>query len=565
VSTAPTITCASGVIAGTGPTISAGSTGNCVQWTSATALGNSGSACGSGGGGGTTTNNYYAGALTQIGATQSGGSSSVTFSSIPTGYTDLFLVADVRGDTAATSTQVRLTLNGDTGANYDSTYVVGINSAASSVGAFASTSITVLDMPAASATASLSGGLNIQILNYAGTARHKSVLTQGGSRFGATAANMENLSYFADWRSTSAVTSLTLTAQAGNFTADSKFTLYGRGGSNVSATATSMTPQGRLTLTSNTPVLAADATAQGTIYYAPFVGNLLTVGGVSYTFSQITYALNTTAHTSGNLYDIGAYNNSGTPALCTSPAWTNSTTRSNAIAQSATFGLWVNSATLTCNLTGGTTTTSLAAGEWTYLGTFYATGNGQTGVAFAPATAGGGTANILGLSNAYNRRPVIALNRDNTASWPYGTGTWRAKNAAATGSGLNNRITFVDGLQQSLIAGNQTVFVTAAGCQAGLDLDSTSATPQMGGQSNAVTMLTTPDRWGPQLGLHFVQAVEWGSGSCTFSGASAGLTTSGFSITLEMHLPLLLPMAAAGRRRRRRANDNQDRARARAA
>ena len=72
-------------------------------------------------------------------------------------------------------------------------------------------------------------------------------------------------------------------------------------------------PQGRLTLTSNTPVMTADATAQTSVYYTPFQGNILPIyDGAnmdSYTFGQLTMSLNTSNQTSGNLYDLFAFLN----------------------------------------------------------------------------------------------------------------------------------------------------------------------------------------------------------------------------------------------------------------
>src|SRR5689334_1222868 len=49
---------------------------------------------------------------------------------------------------------------------------------------------------------------------------------------------------------------------------------------NSAVTPVETPPQGRLTLTSNTPVMTADATGQGTIYYTPYQGNQLPVAGV---------------------------------------------------------------------------------------------------------------------------------------------------------------------------------------------------------------------------------------------------------------------------------------------
>lgn len=305
----------------------------------------------------------------------------------------------------------------------------------------------------------------------------------------------------------------------------------------VTGASTVFPPQGRLTLTSNTPVMTADATAQGTIYYAPYQGAQVPVGGTMLTFSQITYTLNTTAHASGSLYDVFAYSNAGTVALCTGPAWTSSTARNAAISLSS--GIWTNTATLTCNLTASTTTTSLAANAATYLGTFYATANGQTGMAFQPAAASGGpaVAPTLGLWNAYNRVTVEAIARDSKASWTRTTASW----AAADGSNLN-RVNWVDGLAQS--RARCTYQVTANGITGsvasaiGCILDSTSANPQLSGIQVASSQVNIgiDETFQPQMGFHFAQAVEYSTGStATFSGNPTGsLQTMQLLLRLEM-------------------------------
>ena len=90
---------------------------------------------------------------------------------------------------------------------------------------------------------------------------------------------------------------------------------------------------GRLTLTSGTPVTTADVTGAGTLYYTPYVnGQIALYDGSStwtvYTFTERSLALTVT---SGKNYDVFAYNNSGTVTLELSAAWTNDTTRADAL------------------------------------------------------------------------------------------------------------------------------------------------------------------------------------------------------------------------------------------
>lgn len=94
----------------------------------------------------------------------------------------------------------------------------------------------------------------------------------------------------------------------------------------------SMIPGGRLTLTSGTPVTTSDVTGATSIYYTPYVSNVISLWtGARWQpieFSEYTLALGTL--TSGKPYDVFAYLSSGVLAL-EMLAWTNDTTRATAI------------------------------------------------------------------------------------------------------------------------------------------------------------------------------------------------------------------------------------------
>ena len=298
--------------------------------------------------------------------------------------------------------------------------------------------------------------------------------------------------------------------------------------------------QGRLTLTSATPVLSADATAQATVYYTPFIGNFIPIyNGSSFvntTFSELSIALDSNAahsgyQQSGKNFDFFVYNDSGTIRLGTGPTW-----NAGAVAGSDTArgtgagstelqqlnGIWTNknSITLRFGSVSGNTT-SVSANQATYVGTMRTTADGQTGMAFKPTAAGGGTNNVLGLWNAYNRVRVAAYSRDSTSSWTYSGGTWRVANAGGTGSGLNNRVSWVDGLQQSRAEATYAVAArpgtTVGGSNSvGVNFNSTSATPS-GEQGYSDTSSTTSDVTSGTitsydntilLGFNFAQAME---------------------------------------------------------
>lgn len=280
--------------------------------------------------------------------------------------------------------------------------------------------------------------------------------------------------------------------------------------------AVPLTPGGRLTLTSNTPVMTADATAQGTVYYAPYVHARLPLytgsAWVMRAFSQLTLTLNSTDNVSGSLYDIFVVDVGGTLTLGTGPAWTNTTTRADAIA--LLNGIWTNNTSIALRANGSALTGSpFAANIATYLGTIYCTANGQTGMAFEPAAASGGTNNILGLSNAYNLVPVAALVRNSKANWTVANTSW-----AATDASNSCRCSWVDGLRQSTISAQYHQYssqpTVGKNSRCGMSLDSTSATPRTSGRNSSQSANTQSDMaafdvWMPQIGFHFIQMQQF--------------------------------------------------------
>lgn len=147
--------------------------------------------------------------------------SSFTFSSIPATYTDLRLVIVAGG---STGDNCSLRINGDTGTNYSETGLQGNGSAASSWQRPNATYFRLTNaagLPIASNTFLLN---TYDVFNYAGST-NKTVLgvnsnDQNGSGDSSRLVGL--------WRSTSAITSLTiLTNFGGNFVVGSTFTLYG--------------------------------------------------------------------------------------------------------------------------------------------------------------------------------------------------------------------------------------------------------------------------------------------------------------------------------------------------
>lgn len=139
---------------------------------------------------------------------------SVTFSSISSGYTDLYIVATHKG--TAGSNFLYITLNSDTGTNYSYTNLTGNGTTASSSRA---SSITAGGAGSADGTNFATSLINFQ--NYANTTTYKTILSRNGT------ASLNTEATVSLWRSTSAITSILLSYYGNNFAVGSTFTLYG--------------------------------------------------------------------------------------------------------------------------------------------------------------------------------------------------------------------------------------------------------------------------------------------------------------------------------------------------
>jgi hypothetical protein len=152
-------------------------------------------------------------------ATQTLGSAAatVTFSSIPSTYTDLVLIITPQSSSGTASVDIQL--NGDTGTNYSLTYLYGTGSSAAS-GRDSNTAIA--GGGSAVATANIFLTNTVQIQNYSNTTTNKTLLMRTGNTDGNV------LTAVSIWRNTAAITSISLKlATAVNFTTGSTFTLYG--------------------------------------------------------------------------------------------------------------------------------------------------------------------------------------------------------------------------------------------------------------------------------------------------------------------------------------------------
>jgi len=152
-------------------------------------------------------------------ATQTLGSAaaSVTFSSIPQGYTDLILVINA-GCSGASEQDCLIRVNGDTGSNYSATYLYGTGSSAAS-GRNSNQTESTAGYPI---RPTLISTLILQFQNYSNTTTYKNWLGRANS------ANSMVYSHISLWRNTNAINTILLyPSNSVNFLAGSTFSLYG--------------------------------------------------------------------------------------------------------------------------------------------------------------------------------------------------------------------------------------------------------------------------------------------------------------------------------------------------
>lgn len=148
-------------------------------------------------------------------------SPAVTFSSIPQTFTDLILVVSIRANSTPTSFGTGIRFNSDTGSNYSRTVLYGSGSSAVS---FRDTSQTRIFYSAGSTTASQFNLIRLNIQDYSNTTTYKTIVGRNDDLSDVTSVSAGL------WRSTSAITSITVTPFDDNstgFATGSSFTLYG--------------------------------------------------------------------------------------------------------------------------------------------------------------------------------------------------------------------------------------------------------------------------------------------------------------------------------------------------
>lgn len=165
--------------------------------------------------------NYFSIQTVTVGA---GGSSTVTFNSIPSTYTHLQIRCLSKDNRTAANTAFDIRLNSDSSSNYSVHNLETDGGGSVVAGGTANTGAIGIGNSSGGTNASIFGAQIIDILDYANTNKFKTVRTLGGhDQNGSGYLGL----YSGNWRSTSAVTSITIIPLVANIQQYSSFALYG--------------------------------------------------------------------------------------------------------------------------------------------------------------------------------------------------------------------------------------------------------------------------------------------------------------------------------------------------
>lgn len=302
------------------------------------------------------------------------------------------------------------------------------------------------------------------------------------------------------------------------------FTLVDQYGNYIFSPNAAPPPEGRLTLTTATPVLSGAVLAAATVYYTPYIGNIIPLwNGSAFqptVFSELSNILaNSSVGNAGPAagaasknYDLFAWLSGSTIYLTRGAAWNSDTARS---ATTENDLQRVNG--ILCNLNA--ITNGPAAGFGTYLGTVRTDSGGATVSQTYDRSGAGGLLGQLNVWNMYNRRLWRTRVNDTTASWSYTVASIRAANNSNA-----NRVEMVVGIQEDIVEASYHALIGLLGVSGGffligIALDATNTFSDKRGQAwsqaavakNEVAEGKFSNLVG--LGYHFLQATEIGDGA----------------------------------------------------
>ncbi len=221
---------------------------------------------------------------------------------------------------------------------------------------------------------------------------------------------------------------------------------------------------GRLSVTSGSAVVQSGS--GGNVYLVPFGGNAIDLYDGIATWTRVLFTQISIAVPAGSnkVYDVFCYNSAGTATLELSAAWTNATTRSEAL--TTQDGVLVKSGAVTRRYLG-TVATEAASGV----------------VSDTPTSRN--------CWNYYNRVKKVLSKLETTPTWSYNTATYRQANATAT-----NQVAVTVGIQEDeidlTVVGGAAITDAGDKCYVSIGTDSgtllplnTGITGQIGGTTAA--------------------------------------------------------------------------------
>lgn len=297
----------------------------------------------------------------------------------------------------------------------------------------------------------------------------------------------------------------------------------------VALTPAATVPQGRLTLVTGTPVMVSDASAQSTVYYTPYNGNLIPLyDGTAFgnnVFAELSMVMSGANFASGGIYDLFVASDSGTVRLAIGPVWSTLTAGAGARGTGAgttelerKFGIWTNKNSATLRYASGSTFTA-AANTATYVGTMFMDGTNSQ----VSCHVSYGQSRKWGLWNAYNRVPINLKAGDSTASWSETTTSYAEINSSAV-----NFLDVLAGLAEESVdyRYQQTVQPGTNSVHSGIGINSTSAVSgsahSVGGTSGIIAIGTGRHVAAPTIGVN--------RAACLFKTSGGSVTLSGSEI-----------------------------------
>ncbi len=320
-------------------------------------------------------------------------------------------------------------------------------------------------------------------------------------------------------------------------------------------------PQGRLTLTPNTPVMTVTAANQNTIRYDCYHGGryvpvyngsisiILPIGSCEIT--DVLPPSGTGVVNTAGVFDEWAVNIAGTLTLCHATngaggGWASdsgsNTARGTGYSQRDETGavtpFFSNTNIIANCYNGAANLGPIAANQATHLGIYYTTAAGQTGMVFG-ADGAPPTAACFCLGNTYNRVFATTTIGETTTTWNYSViNVWRQARGDTTFV-----VRYVDALAEDNITASYNSQSSGSGtprCYVGVGVNSTTAfSGTTSFNSLGSSQLVIGAYKGvPGVGSHVLTPIELSDAgaACTFVGNVGAATRARMGITVELRM-----------------------------